>query len=288
MGVAPAPFVVGVSRSGTTLLRLMLDAHPDLAIPAETRFLPELFALVGVGAGPDPITDFLTAHERWGDFGLDAGELRRRIAELSRPSPGAVARAFYELYAEGQGKARWGDKSPPYVSAMPVIRAALPEARFIHLIRDGRDVAASLLARPWGMRKPRRIARRWVREVTRARRDAAGMPPGCYLETRYEDLVAEPDRVLREICSLVELDYDPAMLRYHERAESRLAELGDRPGRDGRARSASQRAIQFERVRRPLDRARAGSWREELSAEDRAEFESLAGGLLAELGYPTQ
>jgi hypothetical protein len=90
-GAAPAPFVVGVSRSGTTLLRLMLDAHPELAIPAETRFLPELFAMVEGGARPDAVTAFLTGHDRWGDFGLDAGELGRRIDALGELRPGALA-----------------------------------------------------------------------------------------------------------------------------------------------------------------------------------------------------
>ena len=284
----PAPFVVGVSRSGTTLLRLMLDAHPELAIPAETRFLPDLFALAESGADPGAVTEFMTDHDRWVDFGLDAAELGRRIAALDPLTPGGAARVFYGLYAESQGKPRWGDKSPPYVTAMPMIGAALPEARFVHLIRDGRDVAASLLARRWGMRKSRRIARRWVREVTAARSDGAALPLGRYLEVRYEDLVAEPERVLGDVCGHIQLTFDPAMLRFHERAGERLAELGDLPGRRGRPRSASERATQFERVQRPLDSGRAGSWREELSAEDRAEFEAIAGDLLAELGYPTQ
>src|SRR5262245_30372166 len=128
--VDPAPFVVGVSRSGTTLLRLMLDAHPDLAIPAETRFLPGLIDLVDAGADRAAAAEFVVAHERWVDFGLDESEFRRRAADAPGPGAAPVARAFYGLYAEGQKKPRWGDKSPPYVEAMPAIRAVLPEARF--------------------------------------------------------------------------------------------------------------------------------------------------------------
>ena len=266
----------------------MLDAHPTLAIPAETRFLPELFELVESGADHGRVAAYLTGHERWGDFGLDAGELTARIGALEKLTAGAAARAFYELYTERQGKVRWGDKSPPYVTAMPRILAALPEARFIHIVRDGRDVAASLIARSWGMRNARRIARRWVREVSAGRRDGAAMAPGTYLEVRYEELVADPEAVLRAVCAHVALDFEPEMLSFHERASARLAELGDLPGDDGPPRSADERATQFERVREPLSDARVGSWREEMTAGDRAAFEEIAGELLEELGYPTQ
>ena len=279
----PAPFVVGVSRSGTTLLRLMLDAHPQLAIPAESRFLPELIERVRGGADRAAAADFVTGHERWADFGLDAGAFRARVEALPELGAGPVARAFFELYAEGQGKPRWGDKSPPYVTAMPAIHDALGEARFIHLIRDGRDVAVSLMARDWGAHNPRRIARRWASEVRAGREACAVLGGDVCLEVRYERLVADPEGVLREVCAHIELDYDPAMLAYHERAPRRLAELGDLE-----ARTAAERATQFERVREPLSGERAGAWRRELGDEDRAAFEAIAAELLAELGYPTQ
>ena len=111
----PPPFIVGVARSGTTLLRLMLDAHPELAIPPETHFVPRLIKLVDGGAGPGEVATFLAGHPRWGDYGLDAAELERRLDALEPFDAGSALRAFYGLYAEGQGKPRWGDKSPPYV-----------------------------------------------------------------------------------------------------------------------------------------------------------------------------
>ncbi len=139
-----APFVVGVNRSGTTLLRLMLDAHPDLTIPPETHFVPEVIRLARRDGGTRVrMVRTMTRHPRWGDFGIDARELRGRVAHIKPAKAGPVVRAFYELYAESQGKARWGDKTPRYMRAMPRIEKALPEARFIHIIRDGRDVALS-------------------------------------------------------------------------------------------------------------------------------------------------
>lgn len=281
---APAPFVVGVSRSGTTLLRLMLDAHPELAIPAETRFLPAVIDLIEAGAGASEVAEAIIEDERFGDFGLLGDALRSRVGESHDPAPADAVRAFFELYAAAHGKSRWGDKSPPYVLAIEAIASLLPEAVFIHLIRDGRDVAASLLKRDWGMRRAAVIARRWCDEVSAGRRDGNRLGPGRYLELRYETLVIEPEATLRLVCDATGLGFDPAMLNSHLGAAGRLAELGDLPG----GRSAAERTTQFTGVLDPISSARVGSWRRTLDPADLASFEAIAGPLLAELGYPTQ
>ena len=150
-GRPPAPFVVGATRSGSTLLRLMLDAHPEVAIPSETHFVPDVIkACRRGGAGADEVADLIIGHHRWGDFHLDPDELRRRLRALPRVRPGDAVRTVFELYAEGKGKSRWGDKTPGYARHMPSIERALPEARFVHLIRDGRDVALSVIPLAWG------------------------------------------------------------------------------------------------------------------------------------------
>src|SRR5687767_14411115 len=148
----PAPFVIGVPRSGTTLLRLMLDSHPELVIPAETHFLPTLFRTI---EGVDDRTarqqalELITGHRRWLDWNLEVDELRGEF-EATEPFGGAeAARAFFRLCAEKAGKPRWGDKSPSYRKRMRRIAPVLPEARFVHVIRDGRDVALSLMDVPW-------------------------------------------------------------------------------------------------------------------------------------------
>jgi hypothetical protein len=202
-GRAVAPFIVGVNRSGTTLLRLMLDAHPDLAIPPETHFLPELIRRANHGNTRLRIIRSLTAHPRWGDFGVDPKDLRKRTREIKPLSATAVARAFYELYAESQGKPRWGDKTPRYMRSMPRIARALPEARFVHIIRDGRDVAISQAERSLEERDTpvEEAAERWARRIEAARE--AGREMDVYMEVRYEDLVAEPERELRRVLELI-------------------------------------------------------------------------------------
>src|SRR5690606_22340526 len=107
----PAPFVVGVGRSGTTLLRLMLDAHPELAIPPETHFLPELIESARSGAGAAELAAAAAASRHWGDLGISALDFEARL-RLGGTRPDQAARAFFELYAERHGKPRWGDKTP--------------------------------------------------------------------------------------------------------------------------------------------------------------------------------
>jgi hypothetical protein len=283
-GLPPAPFVVGVGRSGTTLLRLMLDSHPELAIPAETHFVPELLERDAERRSADELVDLIVAARSWGDFGLE--EERLRAAATGAQGAADVLRAFYGLCAEREGKRRWGDKTPGYVKRMRPIGAGLGEARFIHLIRDGRDVALSRRARGMGDEKPiADVADLWRRRIENARRQAKRLR-GRYLELRFEDLVAEPERALREVCELVELDFDPAMLAHHQRAGERISELGDLDAEGvRRGRDAGERQAAHALAAKPPSGARTEVWRTEMGAAERAEFEAVAGGLLAELGY---
>jgi Sulfotransferase family len=292
---APAPFVVGLWRSGTTLLRMMLDAHPDMAIPPETHFVPELLKALPKRARPnashaDKALSLLTSHRRWGDFGLDADELGERLRKREPLNAATALRVFYRAYARGQGKKRWGDKTPNYIQSMRKISRHLPEARFVHLIRDGRDAAISRRERavdepagfPW-------LARRWEERILDARKQARRLE-GLYLEIHYEELVTEPEATLREVCEFIELDYDPAMLAYHERAEERLEEMDrDLPEEDGKAeRPAEHRLAGHELTAEPPRTDRIGRWRREMSPEDVAAFDEIAGDLLRDLGYEVE
>jgi hypothetical protein len=278
--------VVGVGRSGTTLLRLMLDAHPELAIPPETHFVPELISRAQAGGRAGDLVGEIVGSRGWADFGIEAEPLRARARALGDGDAAGVLRAFYGLCAERRGKQRWGDKTPIYVAHMRTIAAELPEARFVHMIRDGRDVALSRRSRGMGAGKPiGDAARLWRRRIENARKQSRRL---CdrYLELRYEDLVAEAEPELRRICALIELEFDPAMLDYHRGAGDRLAELGDLDATGGRrARSAAERREAHALATRPPQVERAGGWRERMGHADLAQFEAEAGELLAELGY---
>jgi hypothetical protein len=279
--VIPAPFIVGVGRSGTTLLRLMLDAHPDLAIPPDTTFIP--LVVENCQDADDPwgcFVETLTSHRRWADSHVDGYALKERVAAIRPFSTSDALRAFYTLYAERFGKPRWGDKTPNYLLQMMLIQTLLPEARFIHLIRDGRDVALSVIEERRGM-TIQKAAKRWVTKIREGRRQADGLP--FYLEVRYEDLVLDSEATLRQICAFIDLPWHPCMLQYYNRAEERLAELVTVDGK--RAVHIEQRRAKHTWTTRPPEASRIGRWRTEMSASDRQEFEAIAGELLAELGY---
>jgi hypothetical protein len=287
--LAPAPFVVGATRSGTTLLRLMLDAHPEMAIPSETHFIPDLIKAYRLeSATPERMCEVVTAHRRWGDFHLDPEELLERFRAIDPINPGDAARAFFQLYAEREGKTRWGDKTPGYVREMHRIESVLPEARFVHLVRDGRDVALSVLGMNWGPSTVPEAAFRWKKRILRAREQAPRI--GHYVEIRYEDLVRDTEVTLRRICEFVDLPYDEEMLRYHERASERLQEKArdlDR-GPDKAPQTAEARLESHALATQPPDPERIERWRTEMSVEDRAVYEELAGDLLADLGYDVE
>src|SRR5262249_31553563 len=134
---------------------------------------------------------------------------------------GTAIAAVYETYAAVRGKSRWGDKTPMYMQRLPLLERLFPDARYVHLIRDGRDTAVSFLSMPPGIvTRPLappgtagEFACQWRAEVEAAR--ALGARVGDrYVETRYEQLAAEPERELRKICEHAGLAFDPAMLDY--------------------------------------------------------------------------
>jgi hypothetical protein len=283
------PIIVGAPRSGTTLMRLMLDAHPNLAIPPETGFLGQLAPLQSAGAGPAELIAFIAEFPpdapAWQDYGVDRDALLTELCAMPAFTVGDGVRAFYRAYAARHGKARWGDKTPAHALVIPELVAVLPEARIIHVIRDGRDVAASLRQRWFSPGHDIGIqAEFWGWHVRAARHDGPAHAP--YLEVRFEDLVREPRRTLEEVCAFVHLPFDEQMLRSHERAPQRLAEHRERRARDGSlVVSHEARFDQQRRTTTPPDPQRIGTWRDELTPEDAAGFLAAEGALLAELGY---
>ncbi len=279
----PAPFIVGVPRSGTTLLRLLLDAHPQLAIPAETGVA---LAVADEPAGPGELATRLRALEPWPDLEIGDAELDAIFASVEPWSTGGGLRALFRSYARRHGKPRWGDKTPLHIEHMPRLAELLPEAHFIHIHRDGRDVAVSLRALPFapGDGSVETIATVWRDQIACARSVRDTLPH--YREVRYEELVADPAAVLADLCAWLGLVYDPVMLRAHERAAERLSE-GPEERQDAAGLTRREdRMVHAAHTLRPPDPARAGRWREHLTPDEVARFEAIGAETLMTLSYP--
>ncbi|HEX8474619.1 MAG TPA: sulfotransferase [Pyrinomonadaceae bacterium] len=284
---APALFIVGVPRSGTTLLRLMCDAHPELSIPPEMGFIPAL-ADLRRGRGDELREAFLnsvTGMATWQDANIERAEFAQALGEVKPFTVSEGVRAFYSLYAARFGKSRWGDKTPAYCLHMDLIEKLLPEARFVHIIRDGRDVALSLRGL-WFSPGDRveELANLWRSWIITARR--LGRRRRHYLEVRYEDLIEQTPAVLRRVCDFIELSYDSQMERYYESAPKRLDEVNSMYRSDGTLLITKAERLYNQRfTAKPPERARVARWRNEMDAGTRAGFAGVAGDLLEELGY---
>jgi hypothetical protein len=284
------PIIVGAPRSGTTLLRFMLDAHPEMAIPPETGFLMRGDSFQGTDDELrreffDTVTTFPPDAPAWDDFGIPREHFRALLQQIAPFSAADGYRAFYRAYAERFGKQRWGDKTPLYCLHLNAIETVLPEARFIHVIRDGRDVALSLREMWFAPgRDIESLAAHWTACVTTAR--AQGATCRNYLEVRFEELITESATVLERICGFLDLGYSPAMLDYPNRTPDRLAEHGDRRRMDGTmVVSHAVRRRQQALTMQPPQGSRAQSWKRQMSADEQSRFEAVAGTLLQTLGY---
>jgi hypothetical protein len=188
---------------------------------------------------------------------------------------GAAIATIYTVYANEQGKQRWGDKTPMYMQNLRLLERLFPDALFVHLIRDGRDAATSFLAMPRGIvtetwmhpRSPAGFACQWRVEVRAAQRLGRRVGSERYLEVRYEDLVGDVKSALRKICSFAGLRFEPEMVEYADHV-------------DVSAKPHHQRL-----TRPPTPGLR--NWRTETSPEDVGAFDQVAGDLLRELGYET-
>jgi hypothetical protein len=262
-------FIVGMNGSGTTMLLDCLGRHPELyAFPEETRLIPYLMA----------------REASYGDLSMDENfrrlwdEVRSlpvfREANGNVPVPlpdnwrdrrrglASILDAVFRHFAANQGKLRWAEKTPQHVQHIEALAAMFPRARFLHVIRDGRDCAVSFHRR-W-FRRPELTIFRWKKVVAMGMAQGGKIGPSRYLEVRYEDLTAHPEPALRAICGFLDLPFDAAVL------ESDQPYLVADPGGDGGGL-----------------RVNSGKWQRYFSERTRERLERIAGGMLARCGYET-
>jgi LPS sulfotransferase NodH len=269
-------FIVACDRSGTTMLRLILDRSPDVAIPTESMIVVDMAALRRRFGGLDTDEQFdrlaatVWRHPKVREWHLE-GRPPRREGRSGAEAYRAALEAPYLAYAQQHGKPGWGDKTPYYVEHLAEVRRVFPEARIVNLVRDGRDVALSLLRVPFGPANVWAGAHQWRDAVRAVDRDAAWLGDDL-LTVRYEQLVADPAAVVPEICGFLEITYEPGMLAVEETPPDRIA--------------VGQEAW-FTELYTGITAASVGKWRREMRPSDVALFESIAGAELERHGYET-
>ena len=262
MSQSTAPiFVGGCGRSGTTLIRVILDSHPHIACGPELR------------AG-------FAALRLWEEYNTTyTGALSEHLL-----TPGDINAMFARLitslmdnYRKAQDKLRSAEKSPNNVFFFQHLHAIFPESPLIHVIRDGRDVVCSLLSMDWvdGRGQPieytrdaGKAAEFWVSAI-RAGRLALSHPTmkNRYREVRYEDIINDPEPTLKGLFEFIGEPWDPAVLEFH-RKDRYL----------GRHSSTDQ-------VSKPIYKSAMARWQKDLSKADKDKVKQVAGETLIELGY---
>ena len=268
-------FVVGCPRSGTTMLQLMLHAHPRIAIPPETRFVLAVYAArrdfgdLEIEANRRALARRIVATgTRFCDLGLDAGDVVERIAAGSGTLGSALGTVFQQ-YAARFGKPRWGDKRPAYLHNVDILLRLFPDAQFINIVRDGRDCVASLKEMSWHRKDIYATVAAWARAVDDARRAARRLGPDQWHEVRYEDLVTDPHGRLAAMCAYLGEEYDPAMAEPF--AVARVAVPSFK----------TWHAL----THAPVTTRRVQSWQTRLDADEIALCEAALGSRLVASGY---
>ena len=268
-------FVIGADRSGTTLLRLMLNEHPRLHVPRESYFLRDL----ALNVDPErPLTPsevrealrIVRTHPRWPDWGITDDVLEEAMGGLGSSAPllRDIVDRLFRLSSERDGKPRWGDKTPMYIHHIDRIHRIFPESKVLHLVRDGRDVAVSLRRIPWHGSTVLAAAAYWSRSVEQGM--DRGRPLGeLYREFRYEDLVLDPRGTLEAICDFLGEEFHPRMLRFHSTAAEEIAPW--------------ERTLHTKVVRPPAA-SDVERWRREMTPSQVLVFEAMAGRAMDALG----
>lgn len=276
MPVNAAPFfIVGSGRSGTTLLRVILASHSRISIPPETWFLLPLLRRLEPdrllsSAQVDYAIRTITGHYRWPDMELSAQEFCRRARELARPSLRDVVELIYTATMERENKRRWGDKTPGYIEIVPRLARLFPGSRFIHLCRDGRDVTKSFQRTGWYGPWLSDNTSEWNRAFDCRKRWIQSEVDKAIMDIRYEDLVLDVERTVRDICTFLGEEFEPQMLAWQSRVDGLVP--------------AREMAI-HDKLRHLPGAADVDRWRREMTTREVFVCEAYIGERLAEAGY---
>jgi hypothetical protein len=253
----------------------MLASHSRISIPPETWYLIPLLEQLPsdrplTPAETERAAKIMTTGYRWPDMGISESEFRARLAGLQRPTLRQVIEIVYQEHVQHEGKSRWGDKTPGYIKIAPALAALYPDARFIHLFRDGRDVAKSFQTVGWYGPWLHVNAQEWNAAIDCNERLSRTGLGTRFLQLRYEDLVLAPEETLRKVCNFLGEEFEPQMLEWKGRLDRMIPE---------------REAKIHKKLSRKPEASDAYRWKREMSTGQLLVAEAFMGKRLSRLGY---
>jgi len=266
-------FVGGSPRSGTTLLGSMLGAHDGVVCLPEAPFIGSLALALPLGGvdrrAAEQVHRAIRADFKFAFWMLSAEDLDA-CAEVTGACYRELIEAYVARFARRNGRAdatRWVDHSPTNLMYGVRLSSQFPEAKFIHMVRDGRAVCASWMPLNWGPNTIIPAARTWALQVGYGLTAEAALAPANIRRINYESLVSAPETTLRTVCEWLGLSYQPAMV------------TGS--GFTVPAYTRTQHGL----IGAPADPKRIDGWLTKLTAREIELFEYVTGDLLIYLGY---
>lgn len=271
-------FMIGTQRSGSNLLRLMLNQLPNIAAPHPPHILQRMMPLMPVYGDLKDERNFATLVDDvcrlvelnpvpWEGVTLD----RKKVAADCRArSLVAVYGAVYQALADTKGAQAWLCKSMQNTLFLPQIEEYFPDAQYIYLYRDGRDVAVSFRKAVVGEKHFYHIANEWAGTQRLAIAHRRIVPAERFANVSYEELTAQPEATMQRLCTFLGAEYHPSMLEFHKSDE---------------AKCAADSSALWGNVVKPVMADNTRKFMREAAEDDIRVFESVAGDVLDALGY---
>jgi len=270
-------FIVGAQRSGTTLVRLILNTHSKIAIPEEGTFwMPLLREQRGhftesiQSARLGGYLRYIKNNRQFKVWQMQDDAFFDELQTTKNMTLAELITRFYQHYALCHNKIYWGDKTPSFFRMVPDLKTLFPNAKFIHIVRDGRDVYLSLRNREKGRKNIAVAAYEWSYKIQKVRDQFRSLPDDRHFEVRYESLVSDPESSARKICKFLCLEFEPEMLDFWKDSEKFI---GDHHS---------------DLIFQPVSKKSTGKWKTGLSSNEVMQFEYFASKWLAEFDYEIQ
>ncbi len=271
-------FIVGAPRSGTTLLQYMLRSHPLLSMPTgESHFMIPLYRNsknFGDLYKQENIRLVLQEMYRISPEFLDSDlhglkfDVDTLAEELRKEGCCSIPRIISGIYhknAKGEGKLRWGEKTPYYILHIPTILKMFPDAQILHIVRDGRDCALSMLARKHDLYvyNTYKAAKLWQQYVEEGHLAGQHLDSDVYFEIRYEDILTDQINSMKKICKFLDIPFSDSLIEFKKSSGHGKTPLLQKP-------------IQQDNIER---------WRSKMTRRQVSVFERSVGDTLTRNGY---